>query len=148
MQLSTLSLRYCQQVNEETLEIIAESANPFFLKELYLDGCEKITDQALVKLTRPREIPFPVPDLDIFVNKNETLRKQLSSYAYDILEYNKLITSVTQCGSRALEVISLAECRHISDSGIKRLAKCQLLRKVCFLGCANLKDEGMIELTK
>ena len=55
---------------------------------------------------------------------------------------------MTQCGSRALEEISLAECRHISDSGILKLAKCPLLKKVCLLGCANLKDEGMIGLTK
>ena len=29
------------------MQIIAEEANPFFLRELYLDGCEKINDQAL-----------------------------------------------------------------------------------------------------
>jgi hypothetical protein len=41
-------------VSEETLEIVSQQANPFFLKELYLDGCEKINDNALLKLTKPK----------------------------------------------------------------------------------------------
>jgi len=53
-QLRVLSLRYCQFVGEETMQVIAENANPFFLKELYLDGCENICDKALLKLTKPR----------------------------------------------------------------------------------------------
>ena len=65
-QLKILSLRYCQHVSDETLEIIAENANPFYLRELYLDGCEKINDTALVKLTKPRLSPYPVPDLNKF----------------------------------------------------------------------------------
>jgi hypothetical protein len=31
-------------VSGDTLALIAEEANPFFLRELYLDGCEKIND--------------------------------------------------------------------------------------------------------
>jgi len=53
-QLQVLSLKYCQHVNEETMEIISQQANPFFLRELYLDGCERINDNALIKLTKPR----------------------------------------------------------------------------------------------
>ena len=45
-------------------------------------------------------------------------------------------------------MISLAECRHINDSGVLKLARCPLLRKICFLGCAALKDEGVIGLAK
>lgn len=47
-------------------------------------------------------------------------------------------------GIRSLEVLSLSECRQITDKGITRLGKvCKLLRKVCFLGCGNLKDAGV-----
>lgn len=46
-QLKVLSLRYCQFISEETMRIIADHANPFYLKELYLDGCEPINDMAL-----------------------------------------------------------------------------------------------------
>lgn len=58
-----LSLRYCQYVNGETMEVISEHANPFFLKELYLDGCENINDDALYKLTKPRRQAYQKPDL-------------------------------------------------------------------------------------
>lgn len=50
------------------------------------------------------------------------------------------------CGSRGLETISIAECRHVTDQGIIRLGKCKFLRKVGLLGCANLKDEGVQKL--
>jgi len=63
-QLKVLSLRYCQHVNEDTMAIIADHANPFYLKELYLDGCEQINDAALIQLTKPRSGGVhPLPDL-------------------------------------------------------------------------------------
>ena len=45
-------------------------------------------------------------------------------------------------------MISLSECRQIGENGILKLAKCSLLRKVCFLGCGNLKDTGVIGLAR
>jgi len=59
-----------------------------------------------------------------------------------------MVAHICQSGSRGLEVISLAECRNVTDVGAKRLGTCTLLRKVCFLGCAYLKDEGIVELVK
>ena len=53
---------------------------------------------------------------------------------------------VSMSGSRGLEVISLAECRHVTDDGVIRLGKCKFLSKLCLLGCANLKDEGISKL--
>lgn len=59
-----LSLRYCEHVDEDTVQVIADHANPFFLKELYLDGCENICDKALIKLTKPRATGlYPAPVL-------------------------------------------------------------------------------------
>ena len=55
-QLTILSLKYCPSVDENTTELISIHANPFYLRELYLDGCEKINDTALLKLTRPRPV--------------------------------------------------------------------------------------------
>ena len=47
------------------MAIIADHANPFYLKELYLDGCEQINDAALIKLTRPRsDGVYKLPDLE------------------------------------------------------------------------------------
>ena len=53
-----------------------------------------------------------------------------------------------QSGTRGLEVISLGECRNITDAGIKRLGTCKFLKSLCFLGCAQVKDEGIIDLAK
>lgn len=55
-QLRVLSLRYCQFAGDEVMLMIAEHVNPFSLKELYLDGCEAINDDALFKLTKQREL--------------------------------------------------------------------------------------------
>ena len=41
------------------MAVISENANPFFLKELYLDGCENINDEALLKLTKNRQVAYP-----------------------------------------------------------------------------------------
>ena len=58
------------------MSIIAEQANPFFLKELYLDGCENIADMALIKLTKPRSAgQYDLPDLMKF-RVNELLAKK------------------------------------------------------------------------
>ena len=150
-QLRVLSFRYSQHVNDETLEIIAMCANPFFLRELYLDGCEKVNDEAMLKLVRPREKAWPMPSTGNFMSKNADLKliqKQLLANENADVESHRMMTQIRQCGSRALEVISLAECRHITDAGILKLIKCQFLRRVCVLGCANLKDEGVIGLAR
>ena len=45
-------------------------------------------------------------------------------------------------------MLSLAECRNITNVGIVRLSKLTLLRRLCLLGCANFNDEGLIDLLK
>lgn len=42
-----MSLKYCKFVNKDTLIMINQYCNPFTLQELYLDGCEDITDDSL-----------------------------------------------------------------------------------------------------
>jgi len=44
-------MKFCPYVSGETLAVIAEECNPFYLRELYLDGCDKINDAALQFLT-------------------------------------------------------------------------------------------------
>lgn len=79
-QLKVLSLRFCPQVGDEVLEAIAEHANPFYLKELYLDGCEKVQDEGLLKLVAPlkkkkmhlnHRVKACLEDMEIRVFKNE-----------------------------------------------------------------------------
>ena len=67
------------------------------------------------------------------------------------------IKDINQGGAYGLEVISLAECKNINDSGISKylftvivssLRHLKFLHKVILLGCFNVKDEGVRELAK
>jgi hypothetical protein len=80
------------------------------------------------------------------LNSNASFAKELQSISGSEEDLRSLITMVSMSGSRGLEVISLAECRHVTDEGVIRLSKCKFLRKLCLLGCANLKDEGISKL--
>ncbi len=60
-----LSLRFCSSIDESVTEIIGTHASPFHLRELYLDGCEKINDAALLKLTKPKS-PEVIPSKQAF----------------------------------------------------------------------------------
>jgi hypothetical protein len=63
-QLRILCLKFCPNVTGETLTIIADEANPFYLRELYLDGCDKINDHALANLTMSVQREIEIPDLE------------------------------------------------------------------------------------
>jgi len=128
--------------------VISENANPFFLKEIYLDGCENINDDALLKLTKPRQNAYPRPDLSKYRICDLLVSEQLRELACSAEELRKLIMEIGLSGTRALEVISLSECRQITDNGIGKLYRCKLLRKISFLGCSNLKDAGVTGLAK
>jgi hypothetical protein len=54
-QVRVLSFKFCPHVTNNTLNIIQNSANPFFLRELYVDGCDKIT--SFEDLVLPRKSP-------------------------------------------------------------------------------------------
>lgn len=65
------------------------------------------------------------------------------------MDFMKLAMEISVGGVRSLEVLSLSECRQITDKGIQRIGKhCKFLRKVCFLGCGNLKDVGVIGMAR
>jgi hypothetical protein len=54
-QLQILSLKYCKYVNKDILIILNQVCNPFTLQELYLDGCEEISDESLDCLVMKEE---------------------------------------------------------------------------------------------
>lgn len=60
------------------MSYIAEYANPFYLRELYLDGCDKINDQALANLVMRRQnkdmISIPsVEEMDQYFNPDGSI---------------------------------------------------------------------------
>lgn len=50
------------------------------------------------------------------------------------------MTEMSQGGARGLEVLSLAECKGLSDDGIVHIINLKYLSKVILLGCLNIKD--------
>ena len=46
-------------------------------------------------------------------------------------------------GLRGLQVLSLAECRNLSDQGLAKLKELKYLRKLNLLGCTKIEDEGI-----
>lgn len=45
-------------------------------------------------------------------------------------------------------MISLAECRNIYDAGVTHLSHLKYLTKVILLGCANVKDDGIKDISR
>jgi hypothetical protein len=57
-QLQIISLKYCSLFNAEVLNCINQNCNPFALKELYLDGCEAVSDSIFDCITSSKEENF------------------------------------------------------------------------------------------
>jgi hypothetical protein len=53
-QVIVINFKFCSLVDEKVCDVIGQHANSLTLRELYLDGCEKINDAALIKLAKPR----------------------------------------------------------------------------------------------
>ena len=51
-------------------------------------------------------------------------------------------------GARGLELLSLAECKGLTDEGISHIIHLKYLSKVILLGCLNIKDNGIKELAQ
>ncbi len=84
--------------------MIGKHANSSCLRELYLDGCEGVNDEAILRLTKPRGTVIQMPIIGQFSDLSQAMW-------------------LSQNGCRGLRTISLAECRSISDKGVQYIAK-------------------------
>lgn len=71
-----------------------------------------------------------------------------SEIASTVEEMRLTMTEIGKGGARGLEVISLAECRNISDTGVSHLKNLKYLSRVILLGCLNVKDDGVKDLAR
>lgn len=128
--LQVLNFSFCASVDEHAIGMLAPYVNRGNLKELYLDGCEKINDNALSILTG-RDPNYLQPDT---MTSREGFRMDRNSIQnrYD----------------SGLELLSLSECRNIHCAGIMKLDKFQNLKTLNLLGCVSVKDDGIIHLNK
>lgn len=124
--LSIIDLRYCQSVDASTLMAISQHCNPHCLRELLLDGCEKIDDVALTNL------------VSRFLTE-ESVRRSWASLS----DFSEL-----KGGARGLWRLSIAECRTVTDQGIGVLRKLKLLTDLSILGCYSVTDEGFKHLLR
>lgn len=85
-------MRFCSSIDESVTEIIGTHASPFHLRELYLDGCEKINDAALLKLTKPKS-PEVIPSTKAFKQLPADIRDTFP--AQDNLAERKVITRLS-----------------------------------------------------
>lgn len=132
-QLRVLSMKFCPHVTQHTLTIIANEANPFFLRELYLDGCDKL--RSFEELIRPRK--HLVSRHLQSALENDQVIAEFRSKTVRNLEFSE-ISNVALGGAMGLEVISFAECKNINDYGIMHLKGLKYLTKVVMLGCQTI----------
>lgn len=118
-QLRVLCLKFCPSVCSDTLAIIAEEANPFYLRELYLDGCDKINDQAIANLVQKKTKEYKQPEVASYFSQDGSLYiHDFNSIVTTHEEMVQTIQDIGVGGAHGLEIISLAECKNINDVGI------------------------------
>ena len=61
-------------------------------------------------------------------------------------DHEALLNEIKRGGARGLEVLSLAECKNISDSCLVHIKALRYLSKLVLLGCMNVKDDGIREV--
>lgn len=114
--LQVLNFSFCASIDEQAIAKIAPFVNKGTLKELYLDGCEKINDSALSVLTG-RDPNFLQADTHFFKEN---------------FGFERYPSAVKK--HKGLELLSLSECRNIHCNGIMKLDKLQNLRTLNLLG--------------
>lgn len=100
--LKVLDLSFWMAIDEENIKLIAPYWVKGNLKELHLDGWEKITDIALANLVSPENNPWEQISI---INRTEI--QELKSW--EIYDQSPI----------GLELLSLSECRNIHCSGVK-----------------------------
>lgn len=107
------------------------------LEELLLDGCENVDDYALYCLTEKFcQLSMPLTSLQRVRSLEE------DELMFSFIEEPELPADF-KGGARGLQVLSLAECRNITDQGISNLRKLTRLKDLNLLGCFAVTNEGL-----
>ena len=57
-------------------------------------------------------------------------------------EEDPMFQHLARAGLRGLKVLSLAECRNITNDGVAKLEELKYINKLNFLGCTKIDDAG------
>lgn len=128
--LLVLNFSFWAWIDEKAIGLLAPHINQGTLKELYLDGWEKVNDSALSVLTG-RDPHF----LQVETNFN---RSEFIHERFPVILHKR----------KGLELLSISECRNIHWPGIMKLDRLQNLKTLNLLGWVSVKDEGINHLVK
>lgn len=70
------------------------------------------------------------------------------THYYDNFLKNRILQTVSRCGLRGLQVLSLSECRNFSDAGLEKLGQMKFLKKLNLLWCTKIEDQGLNHIWK
>jgi len=112
--LQTIDFRFNLQISSDAASIIAQTCNPLSLKAALFDGCQRFDDYALAMLAE----------------------RFCSALKIEVSEPD------LKGGSRGLQLLSLAECRNISDKSMAYIGKLKRLENLNMRGC-NITDDGV-----
>lgn len=91
--------------------------------------------------------------LEAIHNRNLKFQEQVRNIKEDIEEESCSLNSrvfkhLSRGGLRGLQVLSLSECRNLSDKGLADLCELKYLRKLNLLWCTKIEDEGLSTIAK
>lgn len=61
---------------------------------------------------------------------------------------NPAFIHLSRGGLRGLQVLSVAECRNLSDVGMAKLKELKYIKKLNLLWCTKIEDEGLKSIAK
>ena len=128
--LKVLNFSFCAWIDEKAIGMLAPYINLGVLKELYLDGWEKINDSALSILTGR--------DPNLLQIEANIMRNDFILERFPVI-WNK---------PKGLELLSISEWRNVHWSGIMKLDRLQNLKTLNLLGWVSVKDEGINHIVK
>ena len=75
---------------------------------------------------------------------------QIEQEKSEIIEekQNPAFIHLSRGGLRGLKVLSVAECRNLSDIGLAKLKELKYIKKLNLLWCTKIEDDGLKSIAK
>ena len=61
---------------------------------------------------------------------------------------NPAFIHLSRGGLRGLKILSVAECRNLSDTGLAKLKELKYIKKLNLLWCTKIEDEGLKQISQ
>lgn len=142
--LKRLSIHWCQNIVDNSLEVISKFTN---LKDLDLTGCEQITYKGLKNLKDLKNVErISLSCNDNIDNNCAGIISQIISIKELVLESCTFIDdkSLYWIGNmKKLETLDLTDCEKITDNGLYNLKKLNNVNKLYLSGLKEITSKGL-----